>query len=400
MTFTDDFTVSAWIKLESYPASGRATIASRFSNTGTNNGWIWNINSSGQLVQEGFNANNTRTVSTYQSIPLNKWVHVAAQLDMSSGTATTTTNYMMIDGVDVPVALSNSGSPVAIVQAGNFDIGARNSINTASEFFDGKIAQVAVYSAKVTQATIKASCNQTLAGTESTLVSAYSFNGVITDLNTTNANNLTAQGSAVATNADSPYAGGLTAGLLEYAYITSVTFSTNTTVSVSAPAQYLLPTTGGVSAMSYSTHLSPFGWINGDYNPYKFHVYRSAALTPGGADIIWDTKSYDLNNNVDTTTGIYTAPVAGYYQFNATVMVNSVAANLGYGVGIKKNGVYQVQNTAVMMYVGAYNHGMSISVTLQLAVGDKVSVVEAGVSNRPLQTGLASGFSGSLISKG
>jgi hypothetical protein len=239
-----------------------------------------------------------------------------------------------------------------------------------------------------------------LSGSETSLISAYSFNGVITDLNTTNANNLTANGSAVATNADSPYAGGLTAGLLEYAYITSVTFSTNTTVSVSAPAQYLLPTTGGVSAMSYSTHLSPFGWINGDYNPYKFHVYRSAALTPGGADIIWDTKSYDLNNNVDTTTGIYTAPVAGYYQFNATVMVNSVAANLGYGVGIKKNGVYQVQNTAVMMYVGAYNHGMSISVTLQLAVGDKVSVVEAGVSNRPLQTGLASGFSGSLISKG
>jgi hypothetical protein len=35
---------------------------------------------------------NYSNVKTYQSLPLNKWVHVAAQLDMSTFTATTTTS--------------------------------------------------------------------------------------------------------------------------------------------------------------------------------------------------------------------------------------------------------------------------------------------------------------------
>jgi len=256
MTFTDDFVVSAWVKLSSY-ASG--VIAGRYNGT---SGWYMNINASGQVVLTGFNAGagNYSSVNTYQSVPLNKWVHVSAQLDMSAFTATTTTSYVMIDGVDVPVVVSRGGTnPTALAQpVADLQIGAANS----TLFFPGKIAQVAIYNAKVTQATIKASISQGLSGSETSLISAYSFNNAITDLSA-NANNLTANGAAVATNADSPFGGqasGLISATLDYGIIQSVTFSTNTTVVVQVPEGCTIPTSGGVSAVSYATQASPYGF--------------------------------------------------------------------------------------------------------------------------------------------
>ena len=250
MTFTNNFVVSAWVKLSSYAAGG---IASRYNGTG----WIFNVNASGQVVLNGYATvgTNISSVTSYQSIPLNKWVHVAAQLDMSTFTATTTTSYIMIDGVDVPASVSRGGTnPTSLIQGGNLEIGSYN----AGGFFPGKIAQVAIYNAKVTQATIQGSISQTLSGSETSLISAYSFNNSINDLNA-NANNLTANGSAVATNADSPFAQGATAGSLEYGIVTGISFSTNTTLTVQVPEGSALPTSGGVSAVSYSTQENPYG---------------------------------------------------------------------------------------------------------------------------------------------
>ena len=168
----------------------------------------------------------------------------------------------MIDGVDVPVSVTTGGTnPTALIQAGNLNIGARN----ARQFFPGKIAQAAVFSAKVTQAQMQAYYSQGLTGTETSLISAYSFNNSLNDLNA-NANNLTANGSAVATNADSPFAGGAnastayTAGTTEFGEVFNVSFSTNTTIVVQVPDGYLIPTSGGVSALAYSTQASPLGW--------------------------------------------------------------------------------------------------------------------------------------------
>lgn len=256
MTFTDDFTISAWVKLTSYAA---VAIASRWDGT---SGWIFSLDSSGRVQLVGLNAGagNNSLVLSYQSLPLNKWVHVAAQLDMSAFTATTTTSYVMIDGVDVPASVTRSGTnPTTLAQGtGALQIGAQNGGN----FFPGKIAQAAIYSAKVTQATIKASMNQTLSGSETSLISAYSFSNSIADLNTTNANNLTASGSAVATNADTPFTqtvSGITAGTTNYSITTAIS-SDGLTETVQVPEGDTLPTTGGISAVSYSTQKVPYGF--------------------------------------------------------------------------------------------------------------------------------------------
>lgn len=252
MTFTDDFVISAWVKLESYGTLG---LASRYNGT---SGLECYINSVGQITMLGHNAGsaNFSQVQSYQSVPLNRWVHVAAQLDMSAFTATTTTSYVMIDGVDVPAVVTRGGTnPTALIQAGDLQVGALNG----GSFFDGKIAQLAIYSAKVLQATVLASINQTLTGSETSLAAGYSFNNTILDLSA-NDNDLSANGGAVATNADSPFAldsAGVAGGTYEWGIVTKIA---TTVATVQTPEGSAIPTTGGVSAADYSSWKAPFGF--------------------------------------------------------------------------------------------------------------------------------------------
>jgi hypothetical protein len=193
----------------------------------------------------------------------------------------------MIDGVSVPVTVARAGTnPTALVQAGSIEIGATNS---GANPFPGKLAQVAIFSAKVTQANMRSYMSQTPAGTETSLVSAYSFNNSLNDLNTTNANNLTAQGSAAATNADSPFGtqgDGSISSTLEYAIVQAISFSTDTTVVVQVPEGCMIPTSGTISDMDYSGVKTPIGFPS---DPSKWTVIfidrsdREYSSSPSGA---------------------------------------------------------------------------------------------------------------------
>ena len=320
MTFTDDFVVSAWIKLESYPPSGGYyTIASRYNGT---SGWELRVKTgSGQIEMYGWNggAGNYSGAVSYQSVPLNKWVHVTAQLDMSTFTATTTTTYMMIDGVDIPCVVTRGGTnPTALIQAGNLEIG---STNSGTSPFDGKIAQVAIYSAKVTQATILASMNQGLTGSETSLISAYSFNNSINDLSAT-ANNLTAQGSAVATNADSPFGNGGVSSTLDYALIQTIAFSTNTTIVAQVPEGCTIPTTGGVSSVAYSVQANPYGWVS-DKGRWQVATYKLVSNNYSiGAINTWVSSYVKLSIPI----GSWRVDYAGNGQLHST----AAGARLGF----------------------------------------------------------------------
>lgn len=338
MTFTDDFVVSAWIKLESYPGV-TAAIASRYNGT---SGWTFSINASGQIDLAGVNggAANVSRVTSYSSVPLNKWVHVAAQLDMSAFTATTTTSYIMIDGVDVPASVARAGTnPTALIQAGNLEIGSQNALFT----FDGKLAQVAIYSAKVTQANIKTTISQSLTGSESNLISAYSFNNVITDLNTTNANNLTAQGSAVATNTDSPF------NATEYAIVMANSFATNTTLTVQVPEGYSLPTTGGIGTCYFSTQKVPYGFPS-DKGKWDLECTIIGQLTVFFSGInLWDGANMKLNVPV----GAWEVGYKSNIQLNSTV---SGARNGFVGLSAATsnalvNGVYNARLITQVPYI-------------------------------------------------
>ena len=358
MTFTDDFVTSAWIKLESYGAEG--TIVSRYNGT---SGWKLNIGTTGQVQLVGYNAGagNYSFVRSYQSLPLNKWVHVAAQLDMSAFTATTTTSYVMIDGVDVPASVTRAGTnPTALVQAGDLQIGRNNT----SEYFDGKIAQVAIYNAKVTQATILASMNQTLSGSETSLVSAYSFNNSINDLSA-NANNLTANAGAVATNADSPFAGAT--GTNEYGIVTNSVFSTNTTLTVQVPEGYALPTTGGVSAISYSTQSVPYGF---PINRGKWRVECLIKATETIAIGTINTWTVALNK--------LTVPIGSWARgYQATI-------RLGSSVSGNRTGSFTMESSAPTNAL--YNQEMSSKIFAAAGADAVVTITKETFNELSAQT--------------
>jgi len=247
MTFTDDFTCMGWVKLSSYGA-GQQGVISRFDGT---NGWALDINPSGTVRIIGITSPNSRAISSFQSVPLNKWVHIAATLDMSANTGS-----IFIDGVLVPSTIG--GTATALIQAGNLQVGAEN----AAAFFPGKIAQAGAFSAVLSQATIQSYYSQGLTSTAPSLVSAYSFDGNATDLNTTNANNLTATAAAGFT-ADGPFGGqanGTVSSTLDYGIVQKVDFATNTTVVIQVAEGCTIPTTGGVTSVAYSSQKAPYGF--------------------------------------------------------------------------------------------------------------------------------------------
>lgn len=295
MTFTNNFVVDAYVKLSAYPSGTEVNILSR--NNGTS-GFSFKILRTGQICLTGLNAagSNYSQVGSYQSIPLNKWVRITAQLDMLTFSATPTTSYIMIDGVDVPSTVTRGGTnPTAIIQAGNLEVGSQNG---GLQAFPGKIAQVAIFNAKVTQAQMLTYHSQGYLGTETSLISAYSFNGVATDLMTTTPNNLTSQGSAGYT-ADSPFgtqASGLISSTLDYAIVSSATFSTNTTVVVQVPEGCTIPTSGGVSAVSYSTQKVPYGFP-GQRGKWQILVPLKAANASGSisAGNFTNVASWQIN---------------------------------------------------------------------------------------------------------
>jgi len=358
MTFTDDFVVSAWVKVSSYAQSA---IVSRYNGT---SGWTLYMLSTGQVRLEGCNASsvNFRNVTSYQSLPLNKWVHVAAQLDMSAHTASTTQSYTMFDGLDAPATVAQNGTnPSALIQAGNLEIG---STNGGTNPFPGKIAQVAIYSAKVTQATILASMNQGLTGTETNLASAYSFSNSITDLNTTTPNDLTANGSAVATNADSPFGNSGVSTTIDYGIVMKKAFSTNTTLTVQVPEGCTIPTSGGVSSIDYSTQAVPYGFPR-DKSKFDIITYMVA-----GYSVANNSGTISLKFNISVPIGSW---LLGYNFTTQQVLGGSGTHNARYTLDTTSGGTINTASifttTVAMvavteMYVRTSTEG-SISPTTQ-----------------------------------
>lgn len=306
MTFTDDFAVSAWVYLTSYGSA--ASIVSRWNGT---SGWDFEINSVGQVLLFGTNAGaaNISTVNSYQSIPLNKWVHVAAQLDMSTFTATTTTSYIMIDGKDVPAAVSRGGTnPTALVQAGNLEVGSRNG---GLQPFPGYLKDICIYNAKVTQATILDRMHQTPTGSETNLISAYTGANT-TDLNTTNANNLTAQNGAVSGFASAPYGNRGVSTTLDYGLVMAVSGSS---VTVQVPEGCTIPTTGGVSAVAYSTQSAPYGFVT-DKGRWSIQTLGKSSETVaiGGLNTY-----YSSNQKLTVPTGKWELSYSSILSQNSTV---------------------------------------------------------------------------------
>lgn len=255
--FTDDFTCEAWIRLESYTAG---TIVSRYDGS---NGWKFHIDGNGRLAIYGDGA-STREFTSFRAIRTGVWHHVAAALDMSSGSAT-----IWINGESVACE-STGSSGTSLTQAGNLQVGAANG----SSFFDGKIADVRVWSVLRTDTQIRDNMNQQITGGESNLVAYFKLNGNLND-STANANNLTGSGGAVATDSDNPM------NVNEYAEILTVS---STNILVRCPSGYSIPN-DVLSTPYYSGQDQPFGYPYGNKFIKQLVYGKDFSTTTTGSDV-------------------------------------------------------------------------------------------------------------------
>ena len=214
ITFTSAFTCEAWVYLLSYTGQAQAIISRTDNST---EGFGLHINSSGQLTAFYIGSSSVTSNSTYQSVPLNQWVHVAGVYSSVSGK---TLQGIYINGTAVPT-FNNSNSATTLTQGGNLSVGAFGA-GISNTYFNGYISEARIWSAAQTAANIQARMAINCAGTESNLVALYQFNGAWTDA-TSNTNTLTAEAGASNTQTSNPY------NAIEYANVRAISYSNPTT---------------------------------------------------------------------------------------------------------------------------------------------------------------------------
>lgn len=135
-------------------------------------------------------------------------------------------------------------------------------------------------------------------------------------------------------------------------------------------------------------------------NPYKFSAYRNAAQnTTGGsfAKVNYDTELFDTSNNFDAVTNArFTAPVAGFYQFNA--MVSSASSSAAHTISFYLNGVEFSRGNKTN---GTGAPGATHNDLIQLAAGDFVEVYVFSTSTVAIEVGATAPhatFSGFFVS--
>lgn len=136
-----------------------------------------------------------------------------------------------------------------------------------------------------------------------------------------------------------------------------------------------------------------------DSNPYKFSVYRNASQNTSAlsfAKVVFDAELFDTNNNF--ASGTYTAPVAGFYQFNARVGTGGIVNG---AISIYVNGSDKYRGVEGNLTSGV-NNGYNVSTLIQLSANDTVEIYIYSSATVALAVGstvFATYFNGFLVSR-
>ena len=246
ITFTGVFTCEAWVYVQSYTGQAQ-TIINRLDAAATSGGWEFQISSTGQPVITYGTTTTFTQLASYQSVPLNTWVHVAGVVTSVSSK----TGQIYINATAVPTNTTLSNSTTLTQASVDLRIGA-NSATPTNTYFNGYISEVRVWSAAQSAANIQANMTKSLVGNESNLVALYQGNGNFNDA-TSNANNLTATNSPIATQASNPY------NAIEYANIRAISYSNpTTTITLYTGDSGTIPNMT-LNTPQYSISREPFG---------------------------------------------------------------------------------------------------------------------------------------------
>jgi len=175
----------------------------------------------------------------------------------------------------------------------------------------------------------------------------------------------------------------LTNSTVKYFYIVSLSYSSpNTIITVTGETDL---SNSAITSNYYSKIENPQGFKRGE-------LYYKASATNGSDQLVNDftwakaalgSEVYDLNNNYDTSSYRYTAPVSGYYEISvfgkAYHSGHLLCGNSGM---IRKNGA-EIFEVISHVYIGADAFVMSFSRerTIYLNKGDYIELYLNGDSS-------------------
>lgn len=160
----------------------------------------------------------------------------------------------------------------------------------------------------------------------------------------------------------------------------SLNFANGTTTGISAPsANNLALSTAGVSRLAIDSS----GNVTYSSN-YKMSAYVGTArtITSATETVRFDTEIFDPNNNFNTTTWTYTAPVTGYYLVLTQVyfFANSTSGT-PRSIQLVKNGsaVTGYSSSTTSVTNGQYGT-LNLGSIIQLTAGNTLSVSFTGIT--------------------
>lgn len=141
---------------------------------------------------------------------------------------------------------------------------------------------------------------------------------------------------------------------------------------------------------------------NIDFSTFpRFSAYRNAtlSLSSGGGNITFDSEDYDVGNNYSTSTGRFTAPVSGYYDFYAQATISGSYSSYAW-LNLFKNGSAVARGIRIS---ASNSNGSSTAVRrrVYLAAGDYVQITISAGAAISVENGAVGGamtyFEGSLV---
>lgn len=321
ITFTAAFSIEAWVYLKSYGSSNTSTIIRRYA---SGNGFGLRLSAGGQVDVFYAAGSNLSEFTTYQSLPLNRWVHVAAVVTSTSAR----TCFLYINGVQVPNFVATSAATSLVQATTDLRVGASE---TPTEFFDGNLSEVRVWSTGLTQTQILDNMAISLTGSETNLVALYQGNGNFND-KTANANNLTASGGAAATTVDNPY------HATEYAVVTKVAYAGGTTTVTVFSGDYVVPLATMLNPYS-SYQRTPFGFP-ASRGKWRVEALVTAQISQSNGGV-WQ----DMNFHLVVPTGDFIVGYQGNFEFDPTTQqALTVWSTLSTAANIESDRRYSQDN--------------------------------------------------------
>lgn len=269
ITFTDDFTCEAWVYVDGYNASTHVIINKRIADAG----WTFRLSDAGRVEMVGIlSAGNNKIGTSYRSVPIGKWTHVAASLDMSANSAS-----IYIDGELVPSLITPTGTANSLTQSGDLAIGKPSHVS--SDYFNGKISNVRVWSGIRSASQIRENKDKENPSDTTGLVAHYKGDGSWND-SSSNLNHLNPFNGALNDFASHKFSA------VEYAKAMKVeSAGANTDVTIfTGPC--VIPFNENLGAVSYSTAATPQGFP-ADSTKWRIEAIYMTDRTQAGTANTW-----------------------------------------------------------------------------------------------------------------